>query len=141
MRVLLCENGFHDGGGDAAAIGGANDGGKVDSTRHPSMEKHVKITVQPILPGRRRNSPRPDTLCADLASLTSLPAALFVADEAAIAIDVDGESRTHVRALIGVGPDDEFAGAIHLIATVPGVGVIERPHMVTMRGTVQEAAE
>lgn len=100
----------------------------------------MKITVQPTLPGRRRNSPRPDTLCSDLAGLTGLPAALFVADEAGIAVDVDGERRTHVRALIGVGPDDEFAGAIHLIATVPGLGVIERPHMVKMLGTVEAAA-
>lgn len=104
------------------------------------MEKTVKITVQPTLPGRRRNSPRPDTLCSDLANLTSLPTALFVADEAAIAVDVEGERRAHVRALIGVGPDDEFAGAIHLIATVPGVGMIEQSHFVKVLGTVEEAA-
>lgn len=99
----------------------------------------MHIVVQPTFPGRRRNSPRAETLCSDLAGLTQLPAALFVADEAAITVSVDGGSPQCVRSLIGVGADDEFSERVCLSATVPGLGLIERSHEVDLRGTVADA--
>lgn len=99
----------------------------------------MQIVVQPTFPGRRRNSPRAETLCSDLAGLTALPAALFVADEAAITVIVDGGSPNSVRSLIGVGADDAFSERICLTATVPGLGLIERSHEVDLDGTVANA--
>lgn len=102
----------------------------------------MKFTVQSTFPGRRRNSPRAESLCTDL-SATRLPLALFIADEAEITVGLDIDSATGdrrvVRALIGVGVDDEFADAIRLIGAVPTLGLIEVPHVVDLTGTVETA--
>lgn len=103
----------------------------------------MKFTVQATLPGSHRNSPRADTLCSDLAGLTQLPAALFVADEAAITVSLDADQGADghgvVRALIGVGADDEFDSSIRLIGAVPTLGLIDVPHIVDLTGTVEKA--
>lgn len=95
--------------------------------------------VRPTFPGRRRNSPRADTLCTDLHRLTSLPPALFVANEAAITVTVDGGSPIPVRALIGIGSDDQFSTDIFLVAHIPGLGLVERCHIMDLEASVGDA--
>lgn len=87
------------------------------------------FVVQATFPGRRRNSPRADSLCSNIDRLTVLPPALFIADEAAITVSVDGGAPIRVRALIGVGSDDQFSTDIFLAAHVPGLGLVERCHI------------
>ncbi|WP_137726378.1 hypothetical protein [Prescottella subtropica] len=95
--------------------------------------------------GRRRNSPCADALCTDLTS-TALPSALFIADEAEVTVTVEDRDglpvgRCLARALIGVGVDDTFAVAIHLIGDVPSLGLVEAVHQVDLTGTVGAAVD
>lgn len=99
----------------------------------------MRFVVQPTFTGRRRNSPRADTLCSDLGRLTQLPAALFIADEANITVTVDGGSPSRVRALTAVGSDDEFSREVFLIAHIPGLGMVDRSHIVELEGSVGDA--
>lgn len=99
----------------------------------------MRFVVQPTFAGRRRNSPRADTLCSDLGRLTQLPAALFIADEAGITVTVDDGSPSPVRALIAVGADDEFSREVLMIAHVPGLGMVDRSHAVDLEGSVGDA--
>ncbi|GBF17755.1 hypothetical protein Br6_05162 [Rhodococcus sp. Br-6] len=99
----------------------------------------MRIVVQSTFPGRRRNSPRADTLCSDLAGLTAAPAALFVADEAGLTVTVDDGPPVHVQALAAINSDGEFDDRVHLIATVPGLGTFQRVHTMELTGTVYNA--
>ncbi|PZU04710.1 MAG: hypothetical protein DI630_00925 [Gordonia sp. (in: high G+C Gram-positive bacteria)] len=99
----------------------------------------MRFVVQPTFAGRRRNSPRADTLCSDLGRLTQLPAALFIADEAGITVTADGGSPSRVRALTGVGADDEFSREVFMIAHVSGLGMVDRSHIVELEGPVGDA--
>lgn len=98
----------------------------------------MKLAIQPMFPGQRRNSPRHDTMCSDLAGLTTLPPALFVADEAGLTVSSSEGWTSSVRALIGVGADDEFSSAITLICTMPEIGTIVIPHEVDLSGSVND---
>ncbi|RDI17257.1 hypothetical protein DEU38_12393 [Rhodococcus sp. AG1013] len=98
----------------------------------------MRIVVQSTFPGRRRNSPRADTLCSDL-SVAPVPTGLFVADEAGITVTVDGGHPIHVHALAAIGADGDFDDRVHLVAAVPGLGTIRRFGAVDLSGTVDAA--
>lgn len=99
----------------------------------------VKITVQPTLPRRRPNSPHADTVCADLAGTTTLPLALFVADEAGITVSSSTGWKTSVNALIGADRQGEFSNWIKMVCTGPDIGTIVSPHRVDLKDTVADA--
>lgn len=99
----------------------------------------MKITVQPTFPRRRPNSPHADTLCSDLAGSTTLPLALFVADEAGITVSSSTGWKTSVTALIGADRQGEFSNSINMTCTAPDIGTIVFPHTVNLNGTVDDA--
>ena len=99
----------------------------------------MHVVVQPTFPGHRHNSPRAETLCSDVAGLTALPPALFVADEAGITVTVDGGGPSPVRAFIAIGAYGDFSKQVCLIAHVPGLGMIDHSHEVDLSGTVADA--
>lgn len=99
----------------------------------------MNIVIRSTFPGRRRNSPRAETLCSDLSNLTSVPASLFVADEAGITVRVDDERPVHVHALAAINADGEFDDRVQLVGTLPHLGTIHRSHTVDLSGTVHSA--
>ncbi|NLE79450.1 MAG: hypothetical protein GX610_07660 [Rhodococcus sp.] len=110
----------------------------MDATRHFNLRRHHALVIQPTFPSRRHNSPSADSICSDLARLTQLPIALFVADEAGITVTIDGGQPTPVRALISVGPYGERDNRVHLIAQVPDLGVVESTPVVPLSKTVED---
>ncbi|WP_420879043.1 hypothetical protein [Rhodococcus sp. (in: high G+C Gram-positive bacteria)] len=105
----------------------------------------MKFTVQPIFSGRRRNSPRAETLCSDLTTAT-LPLALFVADEAEVTVTAEDGDGLHggrclVRALVGVGVDDDFTEEVRLLGDVPSLGLVDAAYRMNLAGTVGAAVD